>query len=54
MVIVQGVEIFLNEVTLGEILDIPINRIRSVWNQQPSLEFVYSTSKIGRNFKVGV
>lgn len=46
---VQGVEIFLIEATLSEILDIPIDEIRSIRNQHPSFEFMYSASKVGGN-----
>lgn len=48
------VEIFLDEVSLEEILDIPIDRIRSMRNQQLSLEFVQSASKVGGNSKTRV
>lgn len=51
---VHGVKIFLDEVSLGEILDIPIEGIRSVRNQQPSLEFVRSVLKVCGNSKDGV
>lgn len=51
---VHALDIFLDELSLKEILDTPLNGIKSVKTQQPSLEFIQSTSKVGANSKAGV
>lgn len=51
---VQGIDIYLDKTVLGEILDVPMEGIRSVKEKVPSLEFVQEVSKISKKSKVGV
>lgn len=51
---IYEVEVSLCEVSLGEILDITIDRIGSVWDQQPSLPFIQSASKVSRKSRAKV
>lgn len=52
--LVQGVDIYLGEFVLGEILDVPVDVIRSVINKVPSLKFVQEASNVVRKSKFGV
>lgn len=40
--------------TLGEIIDVPINGIRSIRNQHHSLKFMQLAFMVGGNSKTGV
>lgn len=51
---VHRVEIFLDEVSLRKILDVPIYRIGCMRNLQPSLKFIQSVSKVGGKSKARV
>lgn len=52
--VVNGVEISLDEVSLGKILDIPLDGIRSVRDQRPLVSFAQSASKVSENSKAGI
>lgn len=49
----QGIKMELNEEILRNILEIPIVGIKSVKNQQPSVEFMQTTFKVGGTYYRG-
>lgn len=45
--IVQGKEIYLDEQTLGKIVDVPIVVVRIMTKQHPTIKYVIEASKVG-------
>lgn len=52
--VVYGIDIFLYEISHIEMMNIPIDGIRSVRDQQSTLPIIQSISNVSGNYKAGV